>query len=581
PAIRKSAMHRSARFGFAAIVLVASCAKSSPTPAPAPSGGRAGAPPAAAPAPAPGRGSAVPAVDTSRYVRTTPATDATIRRIWDEGMNRSQVMNLAQVLFDSTGPRLINSDRYNAGQAWLMAKYKSWGITSEKQEWGTWTWWERGVTHLDLIAPRVRSLEATMLAWSPGTGGKNVDAEVILLPADTTARGIAAWLRDARGKFVLTPAPGITGPGAPSPTCRSQANEVEFGAPGQWSSDSAKRIQWSNAYRARLPKSPDTTANGRRDFSFKWPADAGVAGILSTYYSGYPGTDKVFGNPRQAVPTVDVTCEDWNLLYRLAENKQHPRVRLNAEAKSLGEKPVFNVIAKIPGSDKANEYIVLSAHYDSWDAGSGATDNGTGTVAMMEALRIIKATYPRPHRTIIVGHWGGEEQGLLGSRAFVADHPDIVNKVHMGWNQDNGTGRIQNLGPGPFTQATDRLVAYLKEMPVEATHALKIGGVGPPGTGGSDHSSFQCAKSPVVGLGGVSWDYGNLTWHTNRDTYDKVVPEDLKGNAVLVAMLVYEADRDPTLMPHDVIPTTVDAKGATVQINYTCPAFPRKTAEGR
>jgi carboxypeptidase Q len=560
-------MHRNTvRFSLTAILALAACSKATPTPQPTPVAARPG-----------GRGGP-PAVDSARYVRTTPPSDATIPRIWAEGMQRSQVMDLAQVLFDSIGPRLINSDRYNAGQDWLIGQYAKWGITAEKQVWGTWTWWERGATHLDLVAPRVRSLEATMLAWSPGTNGKTVEAEVILLPEDTTAAGIAAWLRQARGKFVLTPAPGISGPGAPSPTCRSQANLTEFGAPGQWSSDSAKRVQWSAAYRARLPKSPDTAASGRRDYSFAWPKAVGVAGILSTYYSGYPGTDKVFGNPRQQVPTVDVTCEDWNLLYRLASNHQGPRVRLSADAKSLGEKPVFNVIATIPGAERPNEYIVLSAHYDSWDAGSGATDNGTGTVAMMEAVRILKEVYPHPRRTIIVGHWGGEEQGLLGSRAFVADHPDLVSQVHLGWNQDNGTGRIQNLGPGPFTGATDRLVAYLKEMPTEATHALKIGGLGPPGTGGSDHSSFQCARSPVIGLGGVGWDYGNLTWHTNRDTYDKVVPEDLRFNATLVAMLVYEADRDPTAMPHDVIVNN-PANGAV--ISYTCPNFARKTADGR
>lgn len=560
-----------------ALGLLAACHHAASPPATRPVPVAPAAPPPAA-APVTGRGAAGPAVDTARYVRATPPSDPVIERIWTEGMQHSQVMNLAQVLFDSIGPRLVNSDRYNAGQDWLIARYQSWGISAEKQLWGTWNWWDRGITHLDLIAPRVRTLEATMLGWSPGTNGQPVEGDVILLPTDTSAAGMKAWLESARGKFVLTPAPGIGGPGAPNPTCRSQANLVDFGQPGQWASDSARRVQWASAYRARLPRGSDTTRNGLRDFSFKWPRDAGVAGILSTYWSGYPGTDKVFGNPRQQVPTVDVTCEDWNLLYRLAENHQSPRVRLTAESRTEGEKPVFNVIGTIKGSEHPDEYIVLSAHYDSWDAGSGATDNGTGTVAMMEAMRIIKTVYPHPRRTILVGHWGGEEQGLLGSRSFVADHPDIVNRVHMGWNQDNGTGRIVNMGPGPFTGATYRLVNYLKEMPAQVTHWIKIGGLGPPGTGGSDHSSFQCAKSPVIGLGGVGWDYGNLTWHTNRDTYDKVVPEDLMNNATLVAMLVYEADRDPVAMPHDVIATNPTTGQP---ISYTCPVFPRRTADGR
>ena len=566
------------------IALVLSACSSNPSPAPvAGTSGRA-APSGAVPTPNPaapggGRGGAPAPVDTARYVRATPATDATIRRIWEEGHNRSQAMKLAQVLMDSIGPRLVNSDRYNAGQDWLIAKYKSWGVAAEKQQWGTWTWWERGPTHVDLIAPRVRSLEATMLAWSPGTNGRNVEGDVILLPTDTSASGMAGWLRSARGKFVLTPAPGITGPGAPTPVCRSQADYTASGTPESWTAETQRRTQQQLAYRARLPKSRDTSANGRRDFSFKWPKDAGVAGILSTYYSNLPGTDKIFGNPRQEVPTVDLTCEDWNLLYRLAENHQAPRIRLNTESKSQGEKPVFNVIASIKGSQLPNEYIVLSAHYDSWDAGSGATDNGTGTIMMMEALRIIKQVYPNPRRTILVGHWGGEEQGLLGSRAFVADHPDIVDKVHIGWNQDGGTGRVQNLGPGPFQGAVERLVSYVKEMPVEVSGMIKIGSqASPPGTGGSDHSSFQCARSPVIGAGGPAWDYGNLTWHTNRDTYDKIVPEDLVHNATLAAMLVYEADKDPTMMPHDVLVTN---PANSQPISYVCPTFPRRTAEGR
>ena len=113
---------------------------------------------------------------------------------------------------------------------------------------------------------------------------------------------------------MLTPAPGITGPGAPTPVCRGQADYAANGAPGSWDAETRNRTQLQAAYRARLPKSTDTSANGRRDFSFKWPKDAGVAGILSTYYSQLPGTDKVFGNPRQQVPTIDLTCEDWNLL---------------------------------------------------------------------------------------------------------------------------------------------------------------------------------------------------------------------------------------------------------------------------
>ena len=477
-------------------------------------------------------------------------------------MAGSQVARLSQVFFDSIGPRLTNSDRYNAGQDWLVRTYASWGVTARKDRWGTWSSWKRGPTHLDLIAPRVRSLEAVMLAWSPGTGGRDVEGDVVLLPDIATPDQFAAAAPSLRGKFVL-----IT---APNPSCRSPQQWQEFGQPGAAAATDSTRAAWRAAWNTRF------LAAGNQ---YVWPKDAGVAGVITTNWSNYPGIDKVFGSPKQQVPTLDVTCEDYNLLFRLAQNHQAPRARLNASAEFLGEQPVFNVIAEIRGSEKPNEYIVLSAHYDSWDGASGATDNGTGTMTMLEGLRILKKTYPNPKRTIIVGHWGGEEQGLNGSHAYAEDHQDVVNGVYAGWNQDNGTGRVVSLGPGPFVTATDPLVSYLKEIPSQITGWIKMGGVGGPATGGTDNASFQCFKSPVYGLGALSWDYSNTTWHTNRDTYDKIVFEDLKNNATLVAMLTYLADKDPRPLSHQVVDSLPNAQtGQRTAVAYNCPKAVRNTA---
>jgi Zn-dependent M28 family amino/carboxypeptidase len=221
-----------------------------------------------------------------------------------------------------------------------------------------------------------------------------------------------------------------------------------------------------------------------------------------------------------------------------------------AEPQFLGERPVWNTIAEIKGSTKPDEYIILSAHFDSWEGHSGLTDNGTGTMVMMEAMRILKATYPNPKRTILVGHWNGEEQGLNGSRAFVEDNPQIVAGVVAGFNQDNGTGRIQNVSVGPFIGMDGVVKQYLGSLPAQITRHINVGNPSSgPGTGGSDHSSWQCAKAPVMSLGALSWDYGNTTWHTNRDSYDKVIVDDLKNNATLVAMLAYLASEDPQSTP--------------------------------
>ena len=219
-------------------------------------------------------------------------------------------------------------------------------------------------------------------------------------------------------------------------------------------------------------------------------------------------------------------------------------LRVTADAESLGEIPVFNTIAEIRGSEKPDEYVVLSAHFDSWDGASGATDNGTGTVTMMEAMRILKAAYPNPRRTILVGHWSGEEQGLNGSRAFARDHPEVVSGMQVLFNQDNGTGRIQNVSAQGLSRAGESLVRWFAQLPPQLTSDIDFTFPGTPGGGGSDYASFICAGAPAFSLGSLSWAYGTYTWHTNRDTFDKIVFDDLKENATLVAMLAYLASED-------------------------------------
>src|SRR5690606_27677665 len=184
--------------------------------------------------------------------------------------------------------------------------------------------------------------------------------------------------------------------------------------------------------------------------------------------------------------------EDYGLVWRLAENEQGPRLRITADAEFLGEVPVFNTIATIPGSEKPDEYIVLSAHFDSWDGSSGATDNGTGTITMLEAMRILKEVYPQPKRTIIAGHWGGEEQGLNGSRAFAADHPEIVEGLQVLLNQDNGTGRVSNISLQGFTGAGADFARWLSLVPGEITQHIDLQLPGFPGGGGSDYAAFVC-----------------------------------------------------------------------------------------
>jgi len=472
--------------------------------------------------------------------------DPVLRRIWSIGNDSSQLPHLAQVLFDSLGPRLTASPEMTAAQNWLLAIYNSWGITARKEQYGTWRSWRRGPTHVDLVAPRPRSLEATMLAWSPGTPrGRPVRGAVVILPDVADSSALKAWLPQVKGKFVLV--------SFPQPTCRPDTSWEKWATQATADSMKARRTAAQQAWQQRLQHTGYAgagTVAAIAPLSRRLEA-AGAAGIISSFWSQGWGVQKIFQAYTDRAPVIDVACEDYGLLYRLAENTQNPVIDVSAESQALGEVPVFNVIGEMKGTRLPNEYVMLSAHFDSWDGGSGATDNGTGSITMLEAMRILKLVYPNPRRTILVGHWSGEEQGLNGSRGFVADHPDIVNGLQALFNQDNGTGRVETMSASGFPNASGNLARYLSRVPADITRNIKFSFPGVPGGGGTDHASFVSCGAPGFGLGSGDWDYGRYTWHTNRDTYDKISFDDVKNNAVLTAMLVYLASEDTTHISRD------------------------------
>ena len=500
--------------------------------------------------------------------------DPVLRRIWTLGMDSSQTYPLMQALLDSVGPRLTGTPEQKAGNEWLLSKYRSWGIPARAEQYGTWMGWRRGITHVDLIQPRVRTLEAMMLAWSPGTPrGQPVEAQVVTLPQFRTTAEFDRWLPTVRGKFVMV--------SFAQPTCRPLDNWREFAPDTAMVNEmirerSAAQRAWNE--RVQIATGDSTTGAANRRLPFKL-AEAGARGLFTHNWSNGWGVDKIFNaRPGQTIPSIDLSCEDYGLVFRLAENGQGPVVRVQAQSEDLGEVPVFNVIGEIRGSEKPDEYVMMSAHFDSWDGGSGATDNGTGTITMLEAMRILKLAYPNPKRTILVGHWSGEEQGLIGSRSFSADHPEVVRGLQALFNQDNGTGRVVRVSASGLVDATGNLASWLARVPREISQHIEFGFVGAPGGGGSDHASFVCYGAPAFSLSSISWDYGTYTWHTNRDTFDKVVFPELKNNAVLTAMLVYLASEDPE---------TVSRTRANIVNPFTqrearwpeCQVPPRKSAD--
>ena len=464
--------------------------------------------------------------------QTFATDDSVLRRIWAVGMDSSRTWQLSQSLFDSIGPRLTGSPSFKAAGDWALAMYQSWGIPARTEPYGTWKGWRRGVTHIDLVAPRVRTLAGTMLSFSPGTAGKTVRADVLLLPDVADSAAFRAWLPQVKGKFVAV--------SYPEPTCRPDSEWITTALPDSWKRLQESRAAERSAWAARVRKAAGT----QRLLEIALDG-AGAAGILQSTWSGGWGSHRIFNASTEHAPVIDLECEDYGLVARLAQNHDGPVVQLAADAQFLGDVPVFNTVAEIRGAELPNEYVMLSAHFDSWDGGSGTTDNGTGTITMMEAMRILRQVYPHPKRTILVGHWASEENGLDGSRAFVADHPDIVAHLQALFNQDNGTGRVQNLSASGYVDAAASLGRWLSRVPAELTREIRFGFPGMPAGGGTDHASFDCAGAPGFGLGSLNWDYFLYTWHTNRDTFDKIVFDDLKSNAVLTAMLVYLASEDP------------------------------------
>jgi len=472
--------------------------------------------------------------------------DPVLRRIWAIETDSSRLPRLAQVLFDSLGPRLTASPGMAAAQNWLLATYTGWGITARKEQYGTWRGWRRGKSHIDLVAPRARTLEGTMLAWSPPTPkGRAVRAPLIALPDVADSNALVAWLPQARGKFVLV--------SFAQPTCRPDDSWEKWATQATGDSLKARRTAAQQAWQQRLQRTGYATGAGVAGVSglTRRLEAAGAAGIVGSFWSQGWGVQKIFAAFTDRAPVLDIACEDYGLLYRLAENKQGPIIEVTAESQALGEVPVFNVVGEMKGTQLPNEYVMLSAHFYSWDGGSGATDNGTGTIMIMEAMRILKQVYPNPRRTILVGHWSGEEQGLNGSRGYVHDHPDVVTGLQALFNQDNGTGRVESMSASGFPDAAASLGRYLARVPADITRNIKFGFPGNPSGGGTDHASFVSCGAPGFGLGSGDWDYGRYTWHTNRDTYDKISFDDVENNAALAAMLVYLASEDTVRMSRE------------------------------
>ncbi|MBV6522600.1 MAG: hypothetical protein MNPFHGCM_02748 [Gemmatimonadaceae bacterium] len=480
------------------------------------------------------------AVTAPAFAQGFRSPDTTFQRMWRVGMEQSQLERLAQALVDSIGPRLSGSPGFASAVTWLERTYREFGIPARREQYGTWQGWQQGTVHMELTAPRIQNLEVELLAWSPPTpGGRQVEGNVVIVPQLADSVATARWLQSIKGKFVLISPPELM--------CRAPQELERFARAGTIAKLNAQRQEVTRISNERLMSlAPSGVAPAQRMASVVGRIEtAGAIGIGTLRWSNGWGVNKVFGAVSEKIPSVDLSCEDYGLLHRLATNNQGPRIRLTAESQTTAaEVPMFNVIAELKGSELPDEYVLLSAHLDSWHGATGATDNGTGTLTMLEAMRILKQVYPNPRRTIIAGHWGGEEQGTIGSLAFNEDHKDIVDGLQVAFNQDNGTWRVEVLEGQGFLKASVNLARWVAQLPSELTDSVRLEVPGAQANPGSDHTSFLCRGAPAFRLQSSYSEYRQYTWHTNRDTYDKIVFDDLRRNATTAAMLAYAASED-------------------------------------
>jgi carboxypeptidase Q len=484
-----------------------------------------------------------------------PDYDA-IYKLKDEGFSRSQVMEIESYLTDVYGPRLTNSPNIKEARDWTLKKLTEWQLANVKAE--PWEPFGRGWSNekffAEMAGPRPFILIGYPKAWTPGTSGP-VTADVVYAPI-TKEEDMGKFKGQLKGKLVITQVPDPVLPhfeaDAKRYTDAELADLANYTITGGGDKAMADRMAQFRAQRDLQNK------------MMKFFIDEGVVAWLENQ-RGDDGT--VFAqqggsrDPKDppALPRVALATEHYGRIYRLLEKKVPVSITLDIENKFYDDDlKSFNITAEIPGTDKADEVVMLGGHFDSWQAGTGATDNGAGSAVMLEAIRLLKASGLKMRRTVRIGLWTGEEEGLLGSRAYVKEHfgdPETMKltpeqaKLDAYYNIDNGTGKIR----GVYLQGNEA-VAPIFTAWMEPFHNLGMTTLSIRNTGGTDHLSFNSVGLPGFQFIQDPMDYDSRTHHSNMDVYERVQEADMKQMAVIVASFVYMTANRPDMMPRKPLP---------------------------
>ena len=446
---------------------------------------------------------------------------ATVARIRDEGLQRSRVRELYLTLTDAIGARLTGSPAHVQGARWARDRFAEWGLANPRLEpFPFGRGWSLEKISVEMTAPRYMPLIAYPDAWTPSTNGV-VSGRVVYV-GDKTASQIQAMAGQLRGAIVLTHLP------------QEQFIDVDRPQPGL----NDQPVRTGN------PASPPARSTTPADQLLPLLQRAGAAVALkpSAYRDGTVG---VLGNRNtapDAVPFITVAAEQYNMLARLAAGGASPELRIELRTRDQRDEPnAYNVIAEIGGRDPAlgDEIVLVGAHLDSWHTANGATDNGDGAVAAMEAMRILTAIKVQPRRTIRVALWGGEEQGLLGARAYIAQHLSdqaARDRLAVYLNDDPGSGRTRGFymeGNAAAKRIFDAWLEPLKDL--GATRNII------EGIGATDHVPFNEAGLPGFNVIKDFDAYDERTRHTNADFPERMSDEELKQSAIVLATFAWQA----------------------------------------
>jgi len=486
-----------------------------------------------------------------------------LNKIRKEAMQNSQIMKTMHMLTDVYGPRLTGSPNHKAAAEWAIKQMTAWGMVNahlEPWDFGHPGWLnERLIAHI--ISPVKDPLVCEVLAWTPSTRGTvQAKALQIVLPERPTQQQLdsffSAQKARIRGRIVLVGKQTIVPVNLNPPAKRTSDDQIE-------------RRYGPNAQPVASPTpSPTPTPDPNAP---KPLTNAQITEQLDSFLKDNGALVRVndagrefrqiraFNNRtfdvNKVVPTVVMSNEDYGRITRILADGTDVELEFNIVNHVYPEGVTsFNTVAEIAGSDKTDEVIMLGGHLDSWHAATGATDNAIGCAIMMEAARILKALGVKPRRTIRVALWSGEEEGLLGSIAYVKQHFGSAEDPKPGYekfggyfNIDSGTGRVRAADVFGPPQAAEILRGILE--PFKADGVAGAANSRSRVLGGSDNTSFSQAGLPGIRMVQDPIEYGSNTWHTNLDTYERILEDDVKKNAMIVAWSVYQLAMRDDLLP--------------------------------